>query len=88
MRVQRQMREFLIRLVYCEMLGHNVAFGYIHAVKLAQSSKNMLEKRCGAAARRRTPFPSIAPALTVPLRLAERTRYDVDRLPRRVALSS
>ena len=46
---QRQMREFLIRLIYCEMLGVDCSWGYIHAVKMTQSH-NTLEKRIGERA--------------------------------------
>eukprot|EP00040_Diaphanoeca_grandis_P011727 m.60127 g.60127 ORF g.60127 m.60127 type:complete len:1231 (-) comp22804_c1_seq1:183-3875(-) len=42
----RQMKEYLVRLMYCEMLGHESEFGYIHAVKLAQHA-SILEKRIG-----------------------------------------
>lgn len=42
----RQMKEYLVRLMYCEMLGHEAEFGYIHAVKLAQHA-SILEKRIG-----------------------------------------
>eukprot|EP00051_Salpingoeca_urceolata_P028400 m.486657 g.486657 ORF g.486657 m.486657 type:complete len:1260 (-) comp24542_c0_seq1:51-3830(-) len=42
----RQMKEYLIRLMYCEMLGHEVPFGYIHAVKFAQHT-TLMEKRVG-----------------------------------------
>ncbi|XP_010075398.1 PREDICTED: LOW QUALITY PROTEIN: AP-4 complex subunit epsilon-1, partial [Pterocles gutturalis] len=34
------------RLIYCEMLGYESSFGYIHAIKLAQQG-NLLEKRVG-----------------------------------------
>ena len=40
------MKEYLIRLLYCEMLGKDVPFGYIHAVKFTQHS-SLLEKRVG-----------------------------------------
>ena len=43
---QRQMREYLIRLIYCEMLGIECSWGYIHAVKMTQSS-NVMDKRIG-----------------------------------------
>jgi AP-4 complex subunit epsilon-1 len=33
-------------MMYCEMLGHEAEFGYIHAVKLAQHA-SILEKRIG-----------------------------------------
>ena len=41
------MRELLIRLIYCEMLGVECSWGYIHAVKMTQSS-NIMDKRIGA----------------------------------------
>ena len=40
------MREMLIRLIYCEMLGVECPWGYIHAVKMTQSS-NIMDKRVG-----------------------------------------
>ena len=30
------MREFVVRLMYCEMLGHDVSWGYIHAINMTQ----------------------------------------------------
>ncbi|XP_075714118.1 AP-4 complex subunit epsilon-1 [Rhinoderma darwinii] len=42
----RQMKECMVRLIYCEMLGYEASFGYIHAIKLAQQG-NLLEKRVG-----------------------------------------
>ena len=33
-------------MIYCEMLGHQAEFGYVHAVKLA-SDAGILEKRVG-----------------------------------------
>jgi AP-4 complex subunit epsilon-1 len=40
------MKEYLVRLIYCEMLGHSTPFGYIHAVKFAQQA-SLFEKRVG-----------------------------------------
>lgn len=42
----KRMREFLIRVLYCEMLGHQAEFGYIHAVNMSQQP-TLLEKRIG-----------------------------------------
>lgn len=44
--VQRQMRELMVRAMYCEMLGYEASFAYIHAIKLAQQG-TVLEKRVG-----------------------------------------
>ncbi|KAF2977770.1 hypothetical protein EK904_007738, partial [Melospiza melodia maxima] len=41
---KRLMKECMVRLIYCEMLGYESSFGYIHAIKLAQQG-NLLEKR-------------------------------------------
>lgn len=43
---QGQMRELIIRMMYCEMLGHRVEFGYIHAVNMTQRPA-LTEKRTG-----------------------------------------
>uniref|UniRef100_A0A3Q3BGL6 Adaptor related protein complex 4 subunit epsilon 1 n=1 Tax=Kryptolebias marmoratus TaxID=37003 RepID=A0A3Q3BGL6_KRYMA len=41
-----QMKELMVRTIYCEMLGYQASFSYIHAIKLAQQG-NVLEKRVG-----------------------------------------
>lgn len=43
---QRQMKELMVRAIYCEMLGYEASFSYIHAIKLAQQG-GALEKRVG-----------------------------------------
>ena len=43
---QRQMKETMVRSIYCEMLGYEADFTYIHAIKLAQQG-SVLEKRVG-----------------------------------------
>mmetsp|Transcript_30189 Transcript_30189/g.59781 ORF Transcript_30189/g.59781 Transcript_30189/m.59781 type:complete len:1115 (-) Transcript_30189:17-3361(-) len=43
---KKRSREFLVRLMYVEMLGHDAGFGYIKAVELAASS-SILHKRTG-----------------------------------------
>ncbi|XP_076124314.1 AP-4 complex subunit epsilon-1 isoform X1 [Alosa pseudoharengus] len=42
----RQMKEMMVRSIYCEMLGYEADFSYIHAIKLAQQGAG-LEKRVG-----------------------------------------
>lgn len=40
------MKELMVRAIYCEMLGYEASFSYIHAIKLAQQG-TALEKRVG-----------------------------------------
>jgi AP-4 complex subunit epsilon-1 len=41
-----QMKEFLVRLMYVEMLGHDASFGYIKAIELT-ASQNLAQKKAG-----------------------------------------
>lgn len=36
----------MVRAIYCESLGYEASFSYIHAIKLAQQG-TVLEKRVG-----------------------------------------
>ncbi|KAJ0029447.1 hypothetical protein NQD34_004444 [Periophthalmus magnuspinnatus] len=40
------MKEAMVRAIYCEMLGYEASFSYIHAIKLAQQG-SILDKRVG-----------------------------------------
>ena len=40
------MKENLMRVIYCEMLGHDASFGFIHAVNYTQKGK-LMDKRIG-----------------------------------------
>lgn len=42
----KKMKEYLIRAIYIEMLGHDASFAQIHAINLAQS-KSVIAKRVG-----------------------------------------
>lgn len=44
--VNKKKKEFLIRLMYVEMLGHDAAFGYIKAVEMTAAT-NLMQKRVG-----------------------------------------
>lgn len=43
---KKRQKEFLLRVMYVEMLGHDASFGYIKAVELTAST-NLLQKRVG-----------------------------------------
>eukprot|EP00457_Paulinella_chromatophora_P000644 gb/GEZN01000644.1/.p1 GENE.gb/GEZN01000644.1/~~gb/GEZN01000644.1/.p1 ORF type:complete len:1245 (-),score=250.73 gb/GEZN01000644.1/:124-3858(-) len=44
---EKKMKEYLIRMIYVEMLGHDATFGHVYAVNHAQTAKNLLSKRVG-----------------------------------------
>lgn len=45
-KTKKKMKEFLLRMIYAEMLGHDTSFGYIRAVEMTASAYSM-HKRIG-----------------------------------------
>ena len=43
---KRRLKEYIVRLMYLEVLGHDASWGYIYAVKVAHD-ENLLLKRTG-----------------------------------------
>lgn len=43
---QKKMKEYLIRAIYCVMLGHDIPFAYVHALTMTQDPK-IYNKRTG-----------------------------------------
>ncbi len=43
----RKLKEYMIRLIYCEMFGFKSEFGYIHAINLTQNNTDLVAKRVG-----------------------------------------
>ena len=41
------MKDYLIRLVHCYMLGYNVDFSMIYAIMATQSGETAIERRVG-----------------------------------------
>lgn len=37
-------KDFLVGLIYCEMLGYKVTFGYMHALKMIADSNTLIKK--------------------------------------------
>eukprot|EP01135_Chromosphaera_perkinsii_P003866 Nk52_evm2s260 gene=Nk52_evmTU2s260 len=43
----KRMKDYLLCLIYCDMLGYDVSFGHIHAINFLQKGKSPAEKRVG-----------------------------------------
>lgn len=73
-----------MRTIYCEMLGYEASFSYIHAIKLAQQG-TVLEKRVGMLFQNL--LKGLNGAYAVPTLCHIQSLCAVCRLPRRVLVS-
>jgi hypothetical protein len=44
----KKMKEYLVRLIYCEMLGHDASFGYIKVGAMCMGARRSSLKPVGA----------------------------------------